>query len=78
MQPWEMPTPSVKSTTATDPGTRTERTASLLAARATQLGRIPGRGGAAGLRSGLSSGQCHLPDGGRFGGRVRRGLPGLG
>ena len=41
-------------------------------------GRIPGRGGAAGLRSGLAARQCHLPHGGRLGGRVRRGLPGFG
>jgi NAD(P)-dependent dehydrogenase (short-subunit alcohol dehydrogenase family) len=41
-------------------------------------GRIPGRGGAAGFYSGLAARQCNLPHGGRFGGRVRRGLPGLG
>ena len=41
-------------------------------------GRIPGRGGAAGLRSGLAAGQCDLPHGGRCGGRVRLGLPGVG
>ena len=41
-------------------------------------GRIPGRCGAAGLRSGLSARQCHLPHGGRLGDRVRRGIPGLG
>ena len=41
-------------------------------------GPIPGRGGAAGLCSGLAARQRHLPHGGRFGGRVRRGLPRLG
>ena len=41
-------------------------------------GRIPGSGGAAGLRSGFAAGQCHLPHGGRFGGRVRRGIFGIG
>jgi NAD(P)-dependent dehydrogenase (short-subunit alcohol dehydrogenase family) len=41
-------------------------------------GRIRGRGGAAGLLSGLAARQCHLPHGGRCEGRVRRGLPGLG
>ena len=61
------------------PGTtRTERTPSLLAARATQLGVSPGRGRAAGLCLGLAARQCHLPHGRRLGGRLRRGLPGLG
>jgi NAD(P)-dependent dehydrogenase (short-subunit alcohol dehydrogenase family) len=60
------------------PGTtRTERTPSLVAARAAQLG-VSAEEGAAGLCSGLAAGQCHLPHGGRFGGRVRRGIPGLG
>ena len=61
------------------PGTtRTERTPSLLAARATPTGRVPGRGGAAGLRSGLAARQCDLPHGGRLGSRIRHGIPGLG
>ncbi len=61
------------------PGTtRTERTPSLVVARANQLGVSPEEVGAAGLRTGLAARQCHLPHGGRFGGRVRRGVPRLG
>jgi NAD(P)-dependent dehydrogenase (short-subunit alcohol dehydrogenase family) len=41
-------------------------------------GGILGRGRTAGLRSRFTARQCHLPHGGRFRGRVRRGLPGLG
>ena len=61
------------------PGTtRTERTPSLLACPRHPAGRIPGRGGAAGLCSKFAARQFNLSHGGRFGGRLRRGLPGLG
>ena len=61
------------------PGTtRTERTPSPARRPRRPAGRISGRSGAAGLRSKFAARQRHLPHGGRFGGRVRRSLPGLG
>ena len=61
------------------PGTtRTERTPSLLAARATQLGVSPEDAERQDFAPDSPARQCHLPHGGRLGDRVRRGIPGLG
>ena len=61
------------------PGTtRTERTPSLLAARAAQLGVTPEAAERQDFSPELAARQCHLPHGGRLGGRIRHGLPGLG
>ena len=61
------------------PGTtRTERTPSLVAARATQLGVSPEEAERRDFAPDFAARQCHLPHGGRLGGRVRRGLPRLG
>ena len=58
--------------------TRTERTPRLLAARGKELGIDPADVGEGGLRPRLPARQCHLPHGGRGGGRLRHGVPGLG
>ena len=61
------------------PGTtRTERTPSLLASRATQLGVSPEEAERRDFAPELAARQFNLSHGGRFRGRVRRGLPGLG
>ena len=61
------------------PGTtRTERTPSLLAARATQLGVSPEDAERQDFAPQLSARQCDLPHGGRLGSRIRHGIPGLG
>ena len=61
------------------PGTtRTERTPSLLAARASKLGMTPEEVEKPRLRPRLAARQRHLPHGGRVGDRVRHGLPGVG
>ncbi len=60
------------------PGTtRTERTPSLLAARATQLGVSPEEAERQDFAPELAARQLHLPHGGRPRGGVRHGLPGL-
>ena len=61
------------------PGTtRTERTPSLLAARATQLGVSPEDAERQDFAPDSAARQCHLPHGGRLGDRVRHGIPGIG
>ena len=61
------------------PGTtRTERTPSLLAARATQLGVSPEEAERQDFAPDSAARQCDLPHGGRLGDRVRHGIPGLG